>query len=109
MTIAKAIGVPIEMAAGAIISGSYFGDKISPLSDTTNLASAMANVDLIKHIKYMLFTTIPSIIISLVLFLILGFQFSGKINSSDIEQIISTIETNFHIGPELFITPVIIV
>ena len=107
ITIGKAIGIPIEMTAGAIISGSYFGDKISPLSDTTNLASAMANVDLIKHIKYMLYTTIPSIIISLVLFLILGFNFSGNIDTNDINKIISTIETNFHIGPELFITPLI--
>ncbi len=107
ITIGKAIGIPIEMTAGAIISGSYFGDKISPLSDTTNLASAMANVDLIKHIKYMLYTTVPSIIISLILFLILGFNFSGNIDSNEINKIISTIETNFHIGPELFITPLI--
>jgi len=107
ITIGKAIGIPIEMTAGAIISGSYFGDKISPLSDTTNLASAMAEIDLIKHIKYMLFTTVPSIIISLILFLILGFKFSGNIDSNDINQIILTIEENFHIGPELFITPII--
>jgi len=107
ITIGKAIGIPIEMTAGAIISGSYFGDKISPLSDTTNLASAMAEVDLIKHIKYMLFTTVPSIIISLILFLILGFNFSGNIDSNHINQIILTIEENFHIGPELFITPLI--
>lgn len=107
ITIGKAIGSPLEMTAGAIISGSYFGDKISPLSDTTNLASAMAEVDLIKHIKYMLFTTVPSIIISLVLFLILGFKFSGNIDSDDINQIILTINENFHIGPELFITPLI--
>ncbi len=109
ITIAKAIDIPIEMAAGAIISGSYFGDKISPLSDTTNLASAMGNVDLIKHIKYMLFTTIPSIIISLALFLIIGLNFSGEVNSNDIKQIISTIENNFYIGPELFITPLIVI
>ncbi len=107
ITIGQAIGIPIEMTAGAIISGSYFGDKISPLSDTTNLASAMANVDLIKHIKYMLYTTVPSIIISLILFLILGFNFSGNIDSNEINKIISTIEKNFHIGPELFITPLI--
>ena len=109
ITIGKAIGSPVEMTAGAIISGSYFGDKISPLSDTTNLASAMSEVDLIKHIKYMLFTTVPSIIISLALFLILGFKFSGNIDSNDINQIILTIDENFYIGPELFITPLIMV
>ena len=109
ITIGKAIGIPTEMTAGAIISGSYFGDKISPLSDTTNLASAMAEVDLIRHIKYMLYTTIPSIIISLVLFLVLGFNFSGNIDSNDINQIILQIEENFHIGPELFIAPLIMV
>ena len=109
ITIGKAIGIPTEISAGAIISGSYFGDKISPLSDTTNLASAMAEVDLIKHIKYMFFTTVPSIIISLILFLILGFKFSGNINSNEINQIIVTIEDNFHIGPELFITPLIMI
>ena len=109
ITIGKAIGSPVEMTAGAIISGSYFGDKISPLSDTTNLASAMAEVDLIKHIKYMLFTTVPSIIISLALFLILGFKFSGDIVSNDVDQIILTIDKNFYIGPELFITPLIMI
>ena len=64
ITISEALNIPVEMTAGSIISGSYFGDKISPLSDTTNLASAMAEVDLIKHIKYMHYSTLPTIIIS---------------------------------------------
>ena len=107
ITIGEALNIPVEMTAGSIISGSYFGDKISPLSDTTNLASAMAEVDLIKHIKYMLYTTVPSIIISLILFLIIGAKFSGEINSSEINQLMLTIENNFYIGPELFLTPII--
>ena len=109
IAIGKVLGIPIELTAGAIISGGYFGDKISPLSDTTNLASAMAGVNLIKHIKYMLYTTLPSIIISLILFLIIGFQFSGKLDTDEINTILNTIESNFNISPLLFITPIIMV
>ena len=71
--IAKAIGIPTGMAAGAIISGAYFGDKLSPLSDTTNLAPAISGSDLFTHIKYLTITTIPTITISLVVFIILNF------------------------------------
>ena len=62
--ISKAIGIPVEMSAGAIISGAYFGDKLSPLSDTTNLAPAISGSDLFTHIKYLTITTIPTITIS---------------------------------------------
>ena len=109
IAIGKVLGIPIELTAGAIISGGYFGDKISPLSDTTNLASAMAEVNLMTHIKYMLYTTLPSIIISLILFLIIGFQFSGEIDSTEINSILNTIEGNFNISPLLFITPIIMI
>jgi len=71
--IAKAIGIPTGMAAGAIISGAYFGDKLSPLSDTTNLAPAISGSDLFTHIKYLTITTIPTITISLIVFIILNF------------------------------------
>ena len=64
--IGKVLGIPVGMVAGAVISGAYFGDKLSPLSDTTNLAPAMAGGELFSHIKYMTLTTIPSIIITLV-------------------------------------------
>ena len=70
--IGRALGLPDGLIAGAIISGAYFGDKMSPLSDTTNLASAMAEVDLFKHIRYMTLTTTPSLIITLILFLVIG-------------------------------------
>ena len=109
IAIGKVLGIPIELTAGAIISGGYFGDKISPLSDTTNLASAMAEVNLMTHIKYMLYTTLPSIIISLILFLIIGFQFSGEIDSTEINSILNTIEESFNISPLLFITPIIMI
>ena len=75
--IGQSMGINPGMTAGAVISGAYFGDKISPLSDTTNLASAMAGADLFDHIKYMLITTIPSILISFIVFLIIGFNISA--------------------------------
>jgi NhaC family Na+:H+ antiporter len=74
MGIGQTIGLNPAIVAGAVISGAYFGDKLSPLSDTTNLAPAMAGTDLFTHIRYMLYTTIPSLIISLILFTILGWS-----------------------------------
>lgn len=107
--IGKALGLPLGMVAGAIISGAYFGDKLSPLSDTTNLAPAMAGTDLFTHIRYMLYTTIPSISISLVLFLILGFMYGGNTEISDTQVIIDAIASKYNINFFLFIVPVIMV
>lgn len=76
--IGNALSVPEAFTAGAIISGAYFGDKMSPMSDTTVLASSVAGADLFKHIRYMMYTTVPSITISLLLYLIMGFWFSGE-------------------------------
>jgi len=70
--IAEALGIPLGMTAGAVLSGAYFGDKMSPMSDTTNLAPAMAGTDLFTHIKYMAYTTIPTFIITLIIFVIIG-------------------------------------
>ena len=75
--IGDALGIPMALSAGAIISGAYFGDKMSPMSDTTVLASSMASADLFSHIRYMMYTTIPSIIISLVLYMFIGLSFNG--------------------------------
>ena len=72
--IGQALGIPVEMVAGAVISGSYFGDKMSPLSDTTNLAPAMAGADLFEHIKHMTYTTGPAIILAVIGFFILGLK-----------------------------------
>ena len=71
--IGRAMGIDTGMIAGAVISGAYFGDKLSPLSDTTNLAPAMAGTDLFTHIRYMTNTTVPSIIITLIAFVFIGF------------------------------------
>jgi len=107
--IGKALGLPLGMVAGAIISGAYFGDKLSPLSDTTNLAPAMAGTDLFTHIRYMLYTTIPSISISLVLFLILGFMYGGNTEISDTQVILDAIVSKYNINFFLFVVPIIMV
>ncbi|MDR3215753.1 MAG: Na+/H+ antiporter NhaC [Bacilli bacterium] len=83
--IAGALNIPMGMAAGAIVSGAYFGDKMSPLSDTTNLAPAVAGTTLFDHIKSMVYTTIPSYIIAAILFIILGFMNSK--NGGDLSQV----------------------
>ena len=91
MGIGKALGIPDGMIAGAVLSGAYFGDKMSPLSDTTNLAPAMAGTDLFTHIRYMTITTIPSISIALVLFLILGFMQGGGGDVTQTDEILTAI------------------
>ncbi len=106
--IADVLGVSRGMAAGAIISGAYFGDKISPLSDTTNLAPAMAGTDLFTHIKYMLYTTVPTILITLLIFIIIGLNLDLTGNT-DTSAILNTISGAFNINPWLFLIPVIVV
>jgi len=102
--IGKVLGIPVGMVAGAVISGAYFGDKLSPLSDTTNLAPAMAGGELFSHIKYMTLTTIPSIIITLVVFFILSLTQSTS-GAADTETLMLAIEEKFTITPWLFIVP----
>ena len=105
--IGKALGIPAGMVGGAVIAGAYFGDKLSPLSDTTNLAAAVSKVDLFKHIKYLTYTTIPSISITLIVFIILGiYQTSNGITDNSI--LIETIENTFNISLVLFIVPIIV-
>lgn len=106
--IAGALGLSLPVTAGAIISGSYFGDKLSPLSDTTNLAPAMAGSDLIAHIRHMLWTTVPSMTIALVLYLVIGLfaDTSGQIQT--IDDIFIALSGNFNIGWYLLIPPAIV-
>ncbi len=106
MGIGSALGVNEAITAGAIISGAYFGDKMSPLSDTTNLAPAMAGTDLFTHIKYMTFTTFPSIIITLIIFLIIGFSYDKPIDNSIILDLKTAIGSKFNISPFLFLVPI---
>jgi NhaC family Na+:H+ antiporter len=106
--IGSALGIPSGMIAGAVISGAYFGDKMSPLSDTTNLAPAMAGTDLFTHIKYMAYTTVPTILVTLIVFAIL----SGSIEttgSTDITNLLASIDNTFHISLWLFLVPGIVI
>ena len=107
--IGKAIGMSEAMVAGAIISGAYFGDKMSPLSDTTNLAPAMAGVDLFTHIRYMSYTTIPSICITLIIFLFLGLNLDTQTSADDISTIQNAINSKFNISIWLFTVPAIVI
>ncbi len=110
MGVGIGLGIPNSMVAGAIISGAYFGDKISPLSDTTNLAPAMAGSTLFDHIKHMLYTTTPSLIISLVIFGILGLNYSGKeLDVSQINVILDGLKGNFNINMWLLIPPLVVI
>ena len=102
--IGKALGFSDGMIAGAIISGAYFGDKISPLSDTTVLASSMSKVPMFDHIRYLMYTTVPSIVITLVIFTILGFSHSGS-DASLVNEYTSVLNSKFNITPWLLIVP----
>jgi len=107
--VGKALGVHEGLIGGAIISGAYFGDKMSPLSDTTNLAPAMAGTDLFTHIKYMTYTTIPSIVITLIIYLVLGFNHSSNNAIQDVQPILKALQDTFNITPWLFVVPLIVV
>ncbi|MCK5443039.1 MAG: Na+/H+ antiporter NhaC [Maribacter sp.] len=106
--IGEALGISLGMTAGAVLSGAYFGDKMSPLSDTTNLAPAMAGGELFDHIKYMSITTIPTIAVTLVVFIILGFTIDGT-GSADTQSILESIDGIFNINGWLFLVPVAVI
>ena len=106
--IGKALGLPAGIVAGAAISGAYFGDKLSPLSDTTNLAPAVSGAKLFQHIKYMTYTTIPSILITIIILLIIGFSQDLNGNTETI-SLLSSIEEKFNVSPLVFIVPAIVI
>lgn len=107
--IGKALGLSEGVVAGAIISGAYFGDKMSPLSDTTNLAPAVAGTDLFTHIRYMFYTTVPSISIALLIFLALGFSGTDAANPQEVEAVLGAIENSFNLNPLLFLVPALVI
>ncbi len=107
--IGKALNIHEGIIAGAIISGAYFGDKISPMSDTTNLAPAMAGTDLFTHIRYMMITTVPTIIITLLIFLVIGFTSSNTSTAEDTGALSAAISGKFNINPLLFIVPAAVI
>ncbi|HLR75523.1 MAG TPA: Na+/H+ antiporter NhaC [Virgibacillus sp.] len=110
MGIGLSMGIPAPMIAGAVISGAYFGDKMSPLSDTTNLAAGLTHTDLFEHIKHMFYTTIPGIVIALIVYFFLGRQFkTSVVGTEDIDQVIAALQEHFVISPFLLLVPVIVI
>ena len=108
--VGKGLGIPLPMVAGAIISGAYFGDKMSPLSDTTNLAPAMAGTDLFTHIRHMVYTTGPSLIISLIIYAIMGLKYAdAEMNVKNVQQILNTLLANFNLNPILLLPPALVI
>jgi NhaC family Na+:H+ antiporter len=107
--IGNALGFNEGLVAGAIISGAYFGDKMSPLSDTTNLAPAMAGTDLFTHIRYMVYTTGPTMVISLAIFLVIGFTYEFHGAEANVSATLHAIESTFNISPWLFLVPVLLI
>lgn len=108
--VGQGLGIPTPMVAGAIISGAYFGDKMSPLSDTTNLAPAVAGADLFDHIRHMVYTTVPGYILALILYGIIGTRFAGgHLESGNIDTIITTLQSNFFIHPVLLVPPLLVI
>lgn len=106
--VGNAMGIPMGMTAGAILSGAYFGDKMSPLSDTTNLAAAMAGTDLFTHIRYMLYTTVPTLVITLIVFGILSATVEPAV-AVETASLLNAITESFSISPWLFSVPVLVI
>lgn len=110
MGIGLSMGIPAGMVAGAVISGAYFGDKMSPLSDTTNLAAGLTGTDLFEHIKHMLWTTIPGIAIALAVYAYLGQRFAGaSIETVEIGQTVQVLQESFIISPWLLLIPLAVI
>jgi len=109
MGIGGGLGFPLPIVAGAVLSGAYFGDKMSPLSDTTNLAPAMVGTDLYTHIKHMVYTTGVAFALTLVIEIFLGFAYGGgEENLETVNQILLTLDSQFNINPLLLIPPVLV-
>lgn len=109
MGIGMGLGVPGPVTAGAIISGAYFGDKMSPLSDTTNLAPAMAGAALFDHIRHMVYTTGVSLVIALIGFGVLGAGYAGKgADTSSVTEVMNLMKQSFNLNPLLLLIPVLV-
>ena len=108
MGVGQALGIPAGMTAGAVISGAYFGDKMSPLSDTTNLAPAVAGTQLFTHIRHMAYTTVPALIIALLIFTVIGIMrpVTGSVETPEYLMMLSTLSESFNLTPWLLIAPV---
>jgi len=108
--VGNGLGIETHIIAGAIISGAYFGDKMSPLSDTTNLAPAMAGANLFDHIRHMIYTTGPSYIVSMIIFGIIGMKYAGKkLDTEGINVLLNGLDAAFNLSPILLILPVLVI
>ncbi|MFC1575440.1 Na+/H+ antiporter NhaC, partial [Gemmatimonadota bacterium] len=107
MGVGQALGIPAGMTAGAVVSGSYFGDKMSPLSDTTNLAPAVAGTELFTHIRHMVYTTVPALLIAIIIFTVIGLlrPASGSVETADYLLMLSTLQESFNLSPWLLLAP----
>lgn len=103
------LGVPLPMVAGAIVSGAYFGDKMSPLSDTTNLAPGIAGAELFEHVRHMIWTTGPSFVIALALYWVVGLRYSGgQVDRASVDAIINSVAGAYRVTPWLLVPPVLV-
>ncbi len=110
IAVGTALGVPTGMSAGAVVSGAYFGDKMSPLSDTTNLAPAVAGAELFEHIRHMVYTTIPALLVALVLYTLLGFSVAkGNGDTSNVAAYTEALTKNFNLNPLLLAPPLLVI
>ncbi|MFV0498633.1 MAG: Na+/H+ antiporter NhaC [Bacilli bacterium] len=109
--IATALDYNIGWTAGAVVSGAYFGDKMSPLSDTTNLAPAVAGTDIFKHIRSMMYTTIPALVVAAIVYTVVGFKLakSGAVDLSQVEATREILNMSFNIGLWVFIPPILVI
>ncbi|MER2008391.1 MAG: Na+/H+ antiporter NhaC [Psychrobacillus sp.] len=107
--VGQSLDVSLAMTAGAIVSGAYFGDKLSPLSDTTNLAAAVVGIDVFTHVKHMLWTTVPAYVLSAIIFTLIGLNTEvAAVNSAEVNSLTGYLATNFNLGiisiiPALFL------
>lgn len=109
MGVSTGLGVPLHYTAGAVVVGAIFGDKMSPLSDTTVMASGVSDVEVVDHIKHMLYTTLPGLILSLILYFILGLKFKeGHLGGENYELIMTTLQNSFNFNPVLLLPPVVV-
>ena len=110
MGVGNGLAMPPAMVAGAIVSGAYFGDKLSPLSDSTNLAPAVTGVELFDHIRHMAYTTAPAFILSLILYSIIGYSASqSDVSTMEVQQMQTVLSAQFHLSPLLLLPPVVVI
>lgn len=110
MGVAAGLGIPFPIAAGAIITGAQFGDKLSPLSDSTNLAAGITGTNLFTHVRHMLWSTIPSFVLAVACFAVIGAGYSSSnVDDSQIQMICDVLQANFHITPWILLAPLSII